>query len=374
MKKQALRILIVDDSDVDRMLVKHMLTQTGLECEFTEAGAVPLALAACERQTFDVVLTDYNLPGTDGLDGIAALRERSPDCALIMLSGRGDEMVATEAMQRGASDYLPKLRMTSESLNRSLQNALEKRSLRRKLLEKQAELETFTRVLAHDLRSPAASLQTFATRIGEWLEEGNLPKALEYADWINKTAARMNHLIDTLQKYTLADGTVKMEEVKMEEALQASLANLREMIETKNAIVTADKLPAVLGNPPQLIQLLQNLIANGIKYCDKPNPTIQISAAACMEEETGDALSQFALKDNGIGVSEADSKKIFEPFYRAGNAHQRDGTGLGLATCKKIVERHGGQIWCQSKLGEGTSIFFVLPAFAKPMRAEKQSG
>jgi hypothetical protein len=197
---------------------------------------------------------------------------------------------------------------------------------------------------------------------------------LEYADWINKTAARMNHLIDTLQKYTLADGTVKMEEVKMEEALQASLANLREMIETKNAVVTADKLPAVLGNPPQLIQLLQNLIANGIKYCDKPNPTIQISAAACIEEETGDALSQFALKDNGIGVSEADSKKIFEPFYRAGNAHQRDGTGLGLATCKKIVERHGGQIWCQSKLGEGTSFFFVLPAFAEPRQAEKQCG
>jgi hypothetical protein len=374
MKKQALRILIVDDSDVDRMLVKHMLTQTGLECEFTEVGAVPMALAACERQTFDAVLTDYNLPGTDGLDGIAALRERSPDCALIMLSGRGDEMVATEAMQRGASDYLPKLRMTSESINRSLQNALEKSSLRRKILEKQAELETFTRVLAHDLRSPAASLQTFATRIGEWLEEGNLPKALEYADWINKTAARMNHLIDTLQKYTLADGTVKMEEVKMDEALQASLANLREMIETKGALVTADKLPAVLGNSPQLIQLLQNLIANGIKYCDKPIPAIQISAAACMEEETGDALFQFALKDNGIGVSEEDAKKIFEPFYRAGNAHQRDGTGLGLATCKKIVERHGGQIWCQSKLGEGTSFFFVLPAFAEPMRAEKQSG
>jgi DNA-binding NtrC family response regulator len=104
MKKQALRILIVDDSEVDRMLIKYMLAQTGLECGFTEVSGIPMALAECERRTFDVVLIDYDLPGTDGLDGIAALRERCPDCVLIMLSGHGDEMIATEAMQRGASD------------------------------------------------------------------------------------------------------------------------------------------------------------------------------------------------------------------------------------------------------------------------------
>jgi hypothetical protein len=219
--------------------------------------------------------------------------------------------------------------MTSESLNRSLLNAIEKSCLRRKILEKQADLETFTRVLAHDLRSPAASLQTFATRIGEWLEEGNTEKALEYAGWIIQTAARMNQLIDTLQKYTMADGTVKMGEVKMEEALQATLANLQQAIETKSAIVNAEKLPSVLGNCPQLTQLLQNLIANGIKYCDKANPRIHLSVAPCSEEETGEALFEFELSDNGIGISEMDAKKIFEPFYRAGNLQKRDGKNSG---------------------------------------------
>jgi signal transduction histidine kinase len=367
MEKQALRILIVDDSDVDRMLIKHMLTQTGLECGFTEVSGIPMALAKCECQAFDVIMTDYDLPGIDGLDGIAALRKRCPDCVLIMMSGRGDELVATEAMQRGASDYLPKLRMTSESLNRSFQNALEKSVLRRKILDKQRELETFTRVLAHDLRSPAASLQTFATRIGEWLEEGNTEKALEYAGWINQTAARMNQLIETLQKYTMADGTVKMEEAKMEEALHAALANLEQTIEARSAIVTAQKLPSVLGNAPQLTQLLQNLIANAIKYCDKANPCIHLSVSACRDDETGAAPFQFELSDNGIGVAETDAMRIFEPFYRAGNVQKRDGTGLGLATCKKIVERHGGKIWYASRPGGGTSFLFTLPAFAEPV-------
>jgi hypothetical protein len=281
--------------------------------------------------------------------------------AVIMSTGQGDEMVATEAMKRGATDYISKSRLNALTLRRTIGNALEKAALQRRIRQQQKELENFARVLAHDLRAPAAAVETFASRIAERLQEGNLAEAVEYAEWVIQRAQRMNRLVDTLHRYTLADAKVVFEAVEMNKVFEEARANLQELILASGASITADPLPQVVGNASQLIQLLQNLIGNGLKYCDRPAARIHISASRRDTSEGNREDWLFSVADNGIGIAEEHYQRIFEPFIRLKGATERNGTGLGLATCKKIIERHRGRIWCESQLGIGTTFFFTLP-------------
>jgi signal transduction histidine kinase len=121
-------------------------------------------------------------------------------------------------------------------------------------------------------------------------------------------------------------------------------------------------LPPVYGNAPQLIQFLQNLIANALKFCDKPVACIHVSARHRVASGSDAASWLFSVADNGIGIPKAQHKWIFEPFTRLTSGRDRDGTGLGLASCKKLIERHGGTIWCESQPDSGTTFFFTLQA------------
>jgi signal transduction histidine kinase len=361
MSINAFKLLVVDDDEGDRKQIGRAMRQSGIGAECTEATSVEEGLSACERTDFDCAIIDYRLPGEDGLGGITTLHVKFPDMAIIMSTGQGDEMVAVEAMKRGAADYISKSRMNASTFQRTIQNALEKAALQRKIRQQQEELENFARVLAHDLRAPAAAIETFASRIVEHLEEGNLAEALQYGDWVIQRAQRMNRLIDTLHRYTMADARVTFESVEMNRVFEEARANLQHPIQESGASVTADALPSVFGNAPQLIQLLQNLIGNGLKYCDRPIACIHLSASKQVVPGSAQNCWLFAVADNGIGISEEHYKKIFEPFIRLKGTSKRDGTGLGLATCRKIIERHRGMIWCESRPGAGTTFFFTLP-------------
>lgn len=355
MSDHVLQILITDDDEGDRKQISRAIHQSGLAAELIETAGMQEALSACAMRDFDCAIVDYRLPGEDGLEGITALHEKMPSMAIIMSTGQGDEMVAAEAIKRGAADYISKSRINAVTVQLTIENALEKCALQRKVIQQQCELENFARVLAHDLRAPAASIETFATRIGERLQEGNSDEALQYADWVIQTAQRMSRLIDTLHRYTLADAEVTFESVDMNRALDDALGNLQHLIQESGARVTADTLPSVHGNAPQLIQLLQNLIGNGLKYCDSPVPCVHVAASNGVRSGGDESSWLFSVADNGIGIPEAYYKKVFEPFIRVKRGKTRDGTGLGLATCKKIVGRHRGSIWCQSQPGSGTT-------------------
>ncbi len=142
----------------------------------------------------------------------------------------------------------------------------------------------------------------------------------------------------------------------MRDVMMDTLANLEELIRKRGAQVTYGELPRVSGTP-QLGQLLQNLIGNGIKYCETEIPLVNVTASPLDGN-----IWQFAVKDNGIGIPEKNYLEVFEPFHRLRSEAKYEGTGLGLATCKKIVERHGGVISCQSKEGHGTTFLFTLHA------------
>jgi two-component system, chemotaxis family, sensor kinase Cph1 len=146
--------------------------------------------------------------------------------------------------------------------------------------------------------------------------------------------------------------------VNANDALKNTLLNLKIAIEESGARVTSDALPTVKADMLQLTQLFQNLIGNAIKFrSDKP-PEIHISAGRGPRENEW----QFSVRDNGIGIAPKDFDRIFLIFQRLHTREKYPGTGIGLALCKKIVERHGGRIWVESEQGKGTTFYFTMPA------------
>jgi signal transduction histidine kinase len=351
-----LRILLVDDDLGDARQIARAIRQSKLEAECVHATDVDGAFAKCEESAFDCAIVDYQLPGQDGLQALLSFGERCPNMPLVMSTGHGDELVATEAMKRGAADYIRKGDITSSSIRRVIENAVEKVQLRRKLVEQQKELERFADILVHDLRAPSSSIQTFLMYIQEDIREGKMEMVSQYCEWALKASARMDTLIATLYQYTRLEGEVTFRPVSMNTVLEGALANLHSVIRTKGAIVSHGDLPIVTGSAPLLEQLLQNLIGNGIKYCKRDVPQIQVDAT---QLESG--LWRLSVKDNGIGIPAEDRERIFESFTRLHGVGEFEGTGLGLATCSKIVNRHGGTIYCDSVEGEGTTFYFTLP-------------
>jgi signal transduction histidine kinase len=351
-----LNVLIVDDDEGDRKQLRRALKSSGLACDSVETASVEEALEACGRVAFDCAIVDYRMPGADGLQGVAALHERLPYMAIIMATGQGNESVATEAMKCGATDYIGKSEITAESIRHRIESTVERADLRRQVAGQQEELEIFASVLVHDLNAPIASMQMFAGAIADDLgaradeESDTAENCVQLID----AGRRAGALIDALYQYTRADRHVAFERVDMRQAMENTLINLKHAIQNRDARVTYGALPVVIGNAPQLAQLLQNLIGNSIKFCEAATPTVHVTASQNPEN-----VWQIAVKDNGIGIPEKNYREIFEPFKRLHGVATYEGSGLGLATCKKIVERHGGAIRCESG-NEGSSFFFAL--------------
>jgi light-regulated signal transduction histidine kinase (bacteriophytochrome) len=182
-------------------------------------------------------------------------------------------------------------------------------------------------------------------------------KADKYITHITDGATRMQVLITDLLIYSrVTRGELSLEPTDLGAVLNQALIDLSTTIQESNALIATDPLPTVRANPSQMGQLLQNLIANAIKFCASQPPQIQIKAA--LQEK----FWRISVQDNGIGIESQYAERIFVIFQRLHTKDKYPGTGIGLAICKRIVERHAGRIWVESELGRGTTFFFTLPA------------
>ena len=219
----------------------------------------------------------------------------------------------------------------------------------------------------HDLRGPLNTMRRSIEMLSEDMPEQVSDDVIEIMGFIDDGARRMDALILSLRAYTRIDATAPtMGPVDLNMVLQNVRDALGAEIDVAGAeIVCECELPWVLGDPPQLEQLVQNLVSNAIKYNRAERPRIHVSA------EPVEGGWQIQVSDNGIGVDPARVRDIFEPFRRLHSAREYSGTGLGLATCRRIAERHGGRIWCDSQPGIGST--FVLHLLAAQDTEERIS-
>jgi PAS domain S-box-containing protein len=218
------------------------------------------------------------------------------------------------------------------------------------------ELGQFAYVASHDLQEPLRMVASY-TQLLSSRYKGKLDSdADEFIAFAVDGASRMQRLIQDLLAYSRV-GSKKQQliDVSSEEALQRAVINLRGAIEESGALVTHDPLPTVLADEMQLIQLFQNLIGNGIKYQSPGVPRVHISAA-----RNGGHKWIFSVKDNGMGIDSQYFEKIFGMFQRLHKREEFAGTGIGLAICKKIVERHDGTLSVASQPGQGSTFSFAL--------------
>ncbi|NND90248.1 MAG: response regulator [Granulosicoccus sp.] len=356
MHRDTLRILLVDDDSGDRKHLKRILLRTGIDCIVDEADSVASGVDTDQRENYELIFLDFQMPEMDGLSALQLFTSRWPDAALIMSTGQGDEKIASEAIKAGAVDYIAKRELDAGSIVKLIDNSLSIMTMRRKLREQQGELETFAHALVHDLAAPLLSIHALTEFIEESINDGDYDLVRDDVSSIGKTADRMGALIRSMSAHILMGGELQPVMVSADSVVQGAVENLSSVIESKSAQIVFSDLPDVYGDPAQLTQLFQNLISNAMKFCKDGTPRIVIDVHTAAE-----GMCTFTVTDNGIGIAEDSRQRIFEPFTRLNGLDVYEGSGLGLATCQRIVRRHGGQIWCESESGKGTTFFFTLP-------------
>lgn len=219
------------------------------------------------------------------------------------------------------------------------------------------ELEQFAYVASHDLQEPLRMVRMYSDLILLKLKNSADEDLRKYLDYVIQGATRAQTLTHELLEYSrLSKQQINFLTVDLEKVLKECLYHLKISIAEKNAVITQDPLPSIRGDEFLLSQLFENLLSNAIKYT-KGRPHIHISAS-----QIPDHHYAFSITDDGIGIAPEFHSTIFEVFKRLHSREEYPGSGIGLAICKKIVERHGGRIWVESQKGQGASFKFVLPA------------
>lgn len=224
------------------------------------------------------------------------------------------------------------------------------------LARSNADLEQFAYVASHDLQEPLRMVSSYCQLLHRRYQDKLDATADEFIGFAVEGATRMQSLLEDLLTYSrVGTKEMSMEQVDCNIVLKDALTNLKLMLEQNDAVVTYDSLPTVLGHSKQLIQLFQNLISNAVKYKGSQRPEIHVAV------DDPEEAWRFAVRDNGIGFDPQFSDRIFVIFQRLHTKAEYPGTGMGLAICKKIVERHGGRIWAESTPGLGSTFYFSIP-------------
>jgi signal transduction histidine kinase len=377
-------VLIVDDTPANVRVLAEYLDGHGFNVTVAQDGEEGLERARYGRP--DLVLLDAMMPGWDGFETCRRLKadpatSAIPVIFMTALSDIGDKVRAYEA---GGIDYITKpfhaeevlARVNTHLSLRRMQCELEERNeaLQREIRERQraeqvlaersrelarsnAELERMAYIASHDLQEPLRMVASYVQLL-ERRYMGQLDAdAHEFIAFAVDGARRMQALIDDLLTISRVDTKARpLQQLELGEALAAALRSLRITMEERQAQVEAGELPVVLGDTAQLTQVFQNLLSNAIKFCQADPPRVSVTA------QREGALWRIHVRDNGIGVPPEYRERIFGMFQRLHGRREYAGTGIGLAICQKIVERHGGAIRVEDAEGGGSDFTFTLQA------------
>ncbi len=241
-------------------------------------------------------------------------------------------------------------------------------NLRNEKLERtNNDLQQFAYIASHDLKEPIRMIGGYITLIERRYLSKMSGEVKEFTGYINEAVNRMYKLLDDLLSYSqLSIEEVKRELVPTEEVVTSVLNPYRQTIQQQNIAIYIDELPVIKGQHSQILQLFQNLICNAIKF--QHHNVSSIITIEC-KEVANEYI--FSVKDNRIGIEQKYLHKIFVAFQRLHTRDKYEGNGIGLSTCQKIVEQHGGKIWVQSEIGKGSTFFFSIPKKLRQLHFEQ---
>jgi signal transduction histidine kinase len=348
----ALQVLIVEDDIGDQRMFQRTIRRGTLNCTVTVAETLSSAMTLGGSR-FDAILLDNSLPDGEGVSAIDALRRSFPAAGIVLATGQGCEELAANAIKLGADDYIAKSRVTDASLQRILHSVVSLARLKALAEDRRKELEIFAYMVTHDLKAPAQNIATLARAVIEDLDYVSKEVTLESLYDMETCATRQLELLAAVSAHIGMGAVPQMVRANLGEIVAAacSFAGIGKV----GAPVEIEPLPEVVCSAPELRQLFQNLILNSLKFCVDRRPRIRVSWRPDGEDHV-----QIRVADNGIGVPADKREEIFKPFHRLHSRSEFEGTGLGLATCTKIVKRHGGRIWCEATEGGGLTVCLTL--------------
>jgi two-component system sensor histidine kinase/response regulator len=363
--------LLVDDTPTLRMLMRLALEDSGFVV-VGEAGDGLAAVELAKELAPELVLLDLAMPVMDGLEALPLLREALPDLRVVILSGFDRAAMESQVLDAGAHAYLQK-GLAPDAIIESLRELFPASApppapvpqARRPVLPPPPEgdrltaveqdLEELLYLVSHDLTEPVNVIKGFAERLARRTrtdEEG------EFCEFILDAADRMQQLLDDLLDYARAGrGELPQELLDCRRLVDNVVAGLSSAATAAGARVTSGDLPReVVANRLVLTQVLHNLVANALKFV-QPG----VAPHVRIESETGPGTVTFRVSDNGVGIDAEHFERIFQPFKRLHSRDRYPGSGIGLAICRRLVERQGGRIWVDSGPA-GSSFSVELPA------------
>ena len=404
-------ILIVDDKKENLFSLKSLLQLQGFEVDTAQSGEE--ALKKILKTEYALIILDVQMPGMDGYEVAETVTgySKSRNTPIIFLSAVNiDKRFITKGYASGGVDYItkpfdPDLLMLKvrtfyrlyeqnrelkliqaalkeeiesrkqvqgalEAINQLLEDKVDERTkelvqMNKDLESSNAELQQYASLASHDLQEPLRKIITFTNLIREKFLSSN-PEAEPYMKKLISSAERMRNLINDLLNYSKLSVEQKFVETNLNELLRETISDLELSVKEKNATICIKELPWVEVIPGQMRQVFQNIISNALKFSKKDTaPFIKIWAEKVEGGQEGAADNDGSvciyISDNGIGFDQMYVSKIFTIFQRLHGRSEYEGTGIGLAICKKIVEKHNGDISATSKKDEGTTFRITLP-------------
>jgi signal transduction histidine kinase len=350
-------LLVVDDSEAEREIMALTLGAAFPTAEIRSAAHPLVATRMCAEQGFDCVLTDYNMPDMDGVTLAGELRAASAYLPIILMTSVGDEMLAAKALRSGISDYLPKSRITAESIRRTVERSIQVCGQARLIDEQRGELENFAYALAHDFKQPIRQIATFTQMISDEIHGGDIGEVHDHLVFLGDAARRLGKLVDVMSQYTLLNQPPELADVDLTRVLASVRASIAPYLAERGAeFVSPSHAPMIRGNDTLMTQVLQNLIMNGLQYNRSSVPRVELTARESAEHWT------IEIRDNGVGIEAEYLAEIFKPLFRLHTASEYAGSGLGLTLARKAVLAQNGAVWCESPPGQGSVFHVRLPA------------
>jgi signal transduction histidine kinase len=393
MDEKHLKILLVEDNPGDVYLIQELLRTSGIQFSVERTSSLVDAIKMAGRNEYDAVLLDLGLPDSFGLDTIRKFDAININAPVVVLTGLDDEEIALATVKEGAQDYLIKSKLTGDSIVRAIRYGIERKKMFRELTVAKEELQklneeldqkvqTRTReleiyatelkelnatkdkffgIIAHDLKNPLSSLIGASELLINYVNQLDKDNILNISMLLHGSAQQGYALLENLLEWSMTQ-TGKLEfftqKMILNEVIKDTISIFKTQATNKNIDLQC-KINGILEaefDKNLISSILRNLISNAIKFTPK-NGKVFIQARKVQDN------IEICVKDTGIGIPENIGNNIFriDVKYTREGTEQEKGTGLGLLLCKEFIERHGGKIWVESKLGEGSEFKFTLP-------------